>query len=37
MEGLWSYEAPEGISSEIGGGNKELFGGERKLLRWSEG
>jgi len=27
----WSYEAPEGISSEIGGGNKRLFGGERKF------
>jgi len=26
-----SYEAPEGISSEIGGGNKKLFGGERKF------
>jgi len=31
MERSWSYEAPEGISSEIGGGNKELFGGERKF------
>jgi len=28
MEAQWSYEAPEGISSEIGGGNKKLFGGE---------
>jgi len=31
MERPWSYEAPEGISSEIGGGNKKLFGGERKF------
>ena len=27
----WSYEAPEGISSEIGGGDKKLLGGERKF------
>jgi len=27
----WSYEAPEGISSEMGGRNKKLFGGERKF------
>ena len=31
MERPWSYKAPEGISSEIGGGNKKLFGGERKF------
>jgi len=31
MERPWSYEAPEGISSEIGGGNKKLFGGARKF------
>ena len=31
MERPWTYEAPEGISSEIGGGNKKLFGGERKF------
>ena len=28
----WSYEAPEGISSEIGGGGKRLFGGERNFF-----
>jgi len=31
MERLWNYKAPEGISSEIGGGNKKLFGGEGKF------
>jgi len=31
MERLWSYEAPEGISSEISGGNKKLFGGEQNF------
>jgi len=31
MERPWSYEAAEGISSEIGGGDKKLFGGERKF------
>ena len=31
MERPWSYKAPEGISSEIGGGDKKLFGGERKF------
>jgi len=31
MERPWSYEAPEGISSEIGGGNKKLFGGGGKF------
>jgi len=27
----WSYEAPEGISSEIDGGGKKLFDGKRKF------
>ena len=31
MERPWSYEAPEGNSSEIGGRNKKLFGGEGKF------
>jgi len=31
MERLWSYDAAEGISSEIGGGNKKLFGGAGKF------
>jgi len=30
----WSYEAPEGIFSEIGGGDKKLFDRERKF--WGE-
>jgi len=31
VERQWSYEAPEGISCEICGGNKKLFGGEGKF------
>jgi hypothetical protein len=31
MEAPWSYEAPEGISSEIGGGVGKFFGEERKI------
>jgi len=31
MERPWSYDAAEGISSEIGGGNKKLFGGAGKF------
>jgi len=31
MERPWSYEAPEGISSEISGGDKKLFGGKGKF------